>query len=198
MLDTTDWLNKRSYTLATTIWTEERFRFAADLGGQGYTAGYIATALTRQFNVVFSRNAVIGKLHRTHTPFGKPREAAEANKNASKPKTTAVGVTDQSRRKRIARIKAEAIVPVELPAEPPKKKEFLGLTLFELTEESCRFPRGDGPFLFCGQPRQQGSAYCQVCHPLCYDKPSTLKSWRGAQLRNMGREYKATLRDAPP
>jgi len=59
------------------------------------------------------------------------------------------------------------VIPVETrPALP--EPEFLGLSLIELDEHQCRYPQGEGPFLFCGQPAQEDSSYCSYHHRICY------------------------------
>lgn len=45
---------------------------------------------------------------------------------------------------------------------------FLGIPLTELLVDDCRYPQGDGPFVFCGQPAIDRSSYCRKHHALCY------------------------------
>lgn len=40
--------------------------------------------------------------------------------------------------------------------EPPP----LGLALADLEPGQCKWPHGDGPFVFCGHPAVAGEAYC--------------------------------------
>lgn len=44
-------------------------------------------------------------------------------------------------------------------------------TLVELEDNDCRFPFGEGPFLFCGDPVQGKSSYCAHHHAICYSPP---------------------------
>lgn len=48
--------------------------------------------------------------------------------------------------------------------------EFLGLDLLDLDFGQCRYPQGDGPVLFCGQPARNGSPYCDRHHKLCHTR----------------------------
>lgn len=51
--------------------------------------------------------------------------------------------------------KPTAIKPAAVsPAGPP-----LNLSLNDLEPHHCRWPYGDGPFVFCGHPKDEGS-YC--------------------------------------
>lgn len=43
-------------------------------------------------------------------------------------------------------------------------------TLLELEDNDCRFPFGEGPFLFCGDPVQGRSSYCAHHHDICWDR----------------------------
>ena len=56
---------------------------------------------------------------------------------------------------------------------------FLGLQLQELDrikgQHDCRYPAGDGPFLFCGSPAKEDSSYCPEQHALCYERPTPAK-----------------------
>lgn len=46
---------------------------------------------------------------------------------------------------------------------------FLGVSLIDLDDESCRLPKGqNGSTLYCGRVRQSGSAYCPDCHRICW------------------------------
>ena len=45
---------------------------------------------------------------------------------------------------------------------------FLGLSLIDLDQTTCRYPDGDNPILFCGQPPVKGSPYCSEHHQICF------------------------------
>jgi hypothetical protein len=55
----------------------------------------------------------------------------------------------------------------ELDAETPPPS-FLGIPFMELEDHHCRYPRGDNPILFCGQPKMADSSYCPECHARCW------------------------------
>jgi hypothetical protein len=41
-------------------------------------------------------------------------------------------------------------------------------TLLDLDDNDCRYVFGDGPFLFCGDPKQDKSSYCPHHHAICW------------------------------
>lgn len=51
--------------------------------------------------------------------------------------------------------------------QTPRPPGFLGVALLDLERNMCRFPRGNGPFVFCGQPVERGS-YCGHCYRIVY------------------------------
>ena len=44
----------------------------------------------------------------------------------------------------------------------------LHLNLLDLTDSTCHWPLGDGPFTFCGCQVQEGSPYCAEHHAVAY------------------------------
>jgi GcrA cell cycle regulator len=46
----------------------------------------------------------------------------------------------------------------------PRPRPAIGqFTIMDLAEDTCRFPLGDGPFLFCGTRSMPGKPYCASC-----------------------------------
>jgi GcrA cell cycle regulator len=97
-----------------------------------------------------SRSAVLGKVHRMGLATHKVKQQAKPPKPAPKAKKQL----------------PPAMPTLELP--PPPEPPFVGIVFDELTPNSCRYPQGDGPFVFCGQPKQDGSSYCAHHHRICY------------------------------
>jgi hypothetical protein len=53
-------------------------------------------------------------------------------------------------------------LPLNTP-EPIGCPDWLGLTIFELTNKTCRWPSGQGPYFFCGAPQadlEERRPYC--------------------------------------
>ncbi len=55
-------------------------------------------------------------------------------------------------------------------------------SLIDLEPGGCRYPYGDGPFTFCGHPKQDGSSYCTPHFHLCREesRPRTDKRYSRA------------------
>jgi hypothetical protein len=52
--------------------------------------------------------------------------------------------------------------------EPPDGAPGHPIELEALTAFSCRWPIGDGPYLFCGKARLSGHTYCRACERLAF------------------------------
>jgi hypothetical protein len=61
-------------------------------------------------------------------------------------------------------------------------------TLLELEGGDCRYPFGDGPFLFCGDPAQDKSSYCSGHHEICFNK--VMESLRGGDNPHASAAYR--------
>lgn len=128
-----------------TDWTDESVEILTDRWVRGWSAAQIAVLLP------FSRNAVIGKITRmklTRQPGVRAKPGPEVQ---VKP-----------------RVKV-APRPAPAPREPsstPTAPASAGVTLYELTKTTCRWPSGfpgDDNFLFCGDPTADliaGKPYC--------------------------------------
>lgn len=97
-----------------------------------------------------SRNAVIGKAHRLGL--------------ASKMSDSDVRKRLVSRKVRYPEYRQKATRFVVVPKPEPVPHNFLGLEIWDLTLTTCRYPKGTGPYLFCGQPVMEGSSWCPHCH----------------------------------
>lgn len=169
-------------------WTEPRIALLRKLHADGLSYSEIADEMG------VTRNAVSGKIDRIG--LGERRGARRRYvTKPRKPKKVSFRVKALLARANDPKVEGEPLEPAT-PAPPT----FLGLTLLELTENTCRYPRGDGPFFFCGvQPVHPGSAYCAGCTKICLNPKATAASAaKGAVYREMGHRYHAALRDAPP
>jgi hypothetical protein len=129
------------WQLAT--WPDDRKELVRDLWAQGWTAGEIGRRLK------VTRNSVIGLCHRNKFPHGQRRTIPMSSPEPLPPAYF---------------VREEPTPPVVRPAlqlrPQPQPLAFLGLPLHELSDSQCRWPDGDGPFLFCGQPAVLASPYC--------------------------------------
>ena len=126
------------------VWTRERIALLKQLWGDGETAAAIAMRLG------MSKSAVLGKVFRLRLPSAPKATAAAARRDAA-----TVG------RRRRGRLPAK---PLVMPAAPVTAS---GKALFELTNDSCRWPHGQPgtkAFHFCGAPGadlEGGRPYCE-------------------------------------
>ena len=131
--------------MRTDFWTKERITTLERLWAQGKSAGTIAKALGG-----VSRSAVLGKIFRLRLGDA-PASAKAAKQTARKPRAE----HRPARRRGV-----ELAAP---PARAPRRK-----SLFELTNQCCRWPHGQPGsknFFFCGAPGadvESGVPYCAV------------------------------------
>lgn len=108
----------------------------------------IARILSEEFSQRFTRNMVIGFRHRAG--FSTPNKPGRP-KGSSRPK-----------KRRRVNVWLNPIIPAEAPAilrdglDVPHRS----ITLHTLTNHTCRWPFGDGPFVFCGETVHPGLPYC--------------------------------------
>ena len=150
-------------------WTEECIASMKLLFGDGLSASQIAEKLNRDFNALFSRNAVIGKLHRCGL------RRAEGSILLRKPRPKREGPKRHYKKRAVRWTPQTGIEPVK----PPDTEIEIAMThadediplkqrksLWQLTEATCRWPVGDPGtegFFFCGAESVQGMPYC-VAH----------------------------------
>lgn len=144
-------------------WTTERIEL---LKGH-FAAGLSCREIANEIGV--SRNAVIGKLSRLNlTREKKPtvrRENARSERSRSVPRL----------QYRILR-KVFAEVPPGDDGQSIHSEQHC--TLFELSEERCRWPinsPGESDFCFCGNQPVEGVPYCAGHARLAYQSPSRLR-----------------------
>lgn len=127
-----------------TSWTPERVDLLRLRWGQGRSAGDIMHDMPG-----FSRNAILGKLSRLGL--------VGAGKPVRKPRP------HRARPERKAAFRPAPVAPTP-PIETPSDGQ--GVSLFDLTNTTCRWPKGsvgDADFCFCGEPRADliaGKPYC--------------------------------------
>lgn len=134
-----------------TPWTEQVVADLTRLYAEGFSCRVIGEKLG------LGRNSVIGKIHRLQLPLPegkKPiirmgREIGHYKKHVSEVKIACVEIVPRN------------------------------LSLLELEPNDCRYPYGDGPFTFCGHPKQAGSSYCTPHFHLCDQppKPRQARAW---------------------
>ena len=128
----------------------------------GLSLRQIAAAINAQTGARFSRNAIAGQAKRLGLPLRRRPTQGKGPRPASARPTTRIVAVNLRRRK------ARAVVPAPDEVAHKDAPAHLGLTLFELTPQTCRYPRGAETFTFCGQPAQADRPYCGFHMRLCY------------------------------
>jgi GcrA cell cycle regulator len=123
-------------------WTDEQVERLRNLCGSPEcgSSKWIARQLNDEFGTIFSKNAIIGKMLRNNISAPHPKGNTNPRKIKKKPafnfsKPSTVIIENE---------------PTIMPTEFPNK-----CSLFELNNETCRWPCGDPgttEFFFCGQP----------------------------------------------
>ena len=123
------------------------------LQARGFTSREIAQKLGREFDFPFTRNAIIGKMHRLCLP---PRV-----KPITQPKPKKVYARKRKR-------KGAGPERIVMKVQQPRAQSDEPITIYQLGSGDCRYPSGNFPFVFCGREQQEGSSYCpehfRVCH----------------------------------
>lgn len=182
-------------------WTEHAVEQLKIMWATGLTCREIAGALGNGI----SKNATIGKARRLGL---EPRDPAVSSsstnrkipqtKRGNRPNRLAHGdrrLSQVLRRKAIFAPAPAEPTPAAVSAPPaePTPYQFLSLTLEQLEHGQCRYPHGEGPFLFCGAPSQENSSYCPRCHSVSYGPfvatPEQIA--RAAKMRTAKRNHAA-------
>lgn len=110
-----------------------------------------------------------------NTVIGKARRLELGPKPSSHPKTNSVKRTGTFKPKRIQKRNfgsvwsgytgQEQFIPRAADIEP------LHLSILEVTDRTCKFGYGDGPFTFCGHPVFESKPYCRAHCALVYVAP---------------------------
>ena len=118
----------------------------------GLTGAQAAAEINWEFRTVYSRNAIIGRLHRLGLTQPLVRRI---------PRIAAPKVDKPRPPKPVKTFMAQAVVPRTTDVIPRS------VSLIDLRKNDCRYPYGDGDFLFCGHPKMVGSSYCVAHFHLC-------------------------------
>jgi GcrA cell cycle regulator len=134
-----------SYSCRSIPWTEERVARLKELWARCELS---AAQIAKQLGI--TRNSVLGKVDRLDLPSHQSRPGAPY----SRPET-------------MRPPKLVKPMPEPEPDPPMEAAPFLAITFAQLTADTCRYPRGDGPIFYCGQP-SDGQSYCPACYRLTH------------------------------
>ena len=143
-----------------TMWTAERVELLKHFYAAGQSASQIAMELADRTRSRFSRNAVIGKVHR----LGLERRGPMAPR-PPRPKVKQIA------RKNILRWgNGKLLETPDIHVEMPVIVEPLNLTLAALGPRQCRWITNDdaASALYCGHPTPDGTAWCAAHRTIVY------------------------------
>lgn len=150
------------------FWTDDRVTALVAFHAAGFSCRVIGEMMGA------SRNAIIGRIYRMGLSPPVVKKAAAPKKKREKRSTAShdqiihriVRANGNSNQMRV-------FASIQRNQYKLRCVEIECLTTFEdLT--GCRYPVGDGPFLFCNGPRMEGKSYCLNHAALCFQPPRIL------------------------
>jgi hypothetical protein len=145
------------------LWPEEHAQELTRLVASGMVYRLIAESLNEKFGTSHTKNAIVGKVQRLNlTPPDKPKKPPYVRK-PTKRRTVTARPTHNSTSMRVMSV-------VDAARYKLRCVEIECTTTFD-DVTGCRYPVGDGPFLFCNGAKTEGSSYCLNHHILSHDKP---------------------------
>lgn len=142
-----------------TQWTEPRIEALKTMWAEGLSCSQIA----RVFNCGFSRNAIIGKVHRLGL-----MKRVESNSQTGKPRPR---LAMAPKFRRVHDLLAE---PAPLPISPMRLEDGSLIGPMQVSNKTCRWPIGDPvtpEFHFCGHAPKAGAPYCEAHCRVAYQPP---------------------------
>ena len=140
-------------------WNEEKISKLKELWGKGSTASQIAEIIGG-----ISRNAVIGKAHRSNLSAKIKTRSVSSGQNFKNDKADSDPKQKQGRKSKFQSL----IIEKDFEPENPKKLE-------ELDEISCKWPVGhpeEKSFYFCGRSSLKDFSYCKLHLLYAYQQKS--------------------------
>jgi GcrA cell cycle regulator len=141
-----------------------------------WTAGLSCSQIAAQLPWPFTRNAIIGRVHRLNL---EGRAVNNMFKKSSEHHLERIRLKNERRRERRAEFKPEAISrgprPIICLEVNPRN-----ISLSELQDGECRWPEGDGPaYTFCGTPVFEESSYCAGHYHSSIGRGTASERWAG-------------------
>jgi hypothetical protein len=150
---------------------------------QVYDAQTCSTAAAIGLRLGKTRNTIIGWYTRNpglrmRYPLSGQRFGAAKGKSMERT-TPKPGFVAEARKARVAAKKKITAAKAEVEQTPlPREPEAIGAyTLMTLPANGCKWPSGENPIMFCGEPRGDDKAYC------AYHKRLSITEWVSRRLR---------------
>lgn len=141
-------------------WTDEMDAELRKFHGERYSCGQIAAKMERGL----SRNAVIGRCHRlglSGKAYVRSAPRVSRPKPVNTPVTRIVRANGNSGHLRVYESVESEVGELRCVEVVPRN-----VSLIDLGANECRYPYGDGPFVFCGHAQAEASSYCPDHAPL--------------------------------
>lgn len=154
-------------------WTDERVETLKKLWAEGYSCSLISSRLPG-----FSRNAIIGKVHRMGLPLRGHDKVRSRQPVFRKPK----------RKREIGMVVVKIETPTwkSIPMPTERDRPATLYTLMDRPDNGCMYfygdPRQDARG-YCGKPREPGIAYCGECARICFDVRTPSERQKARQER---------------
>lgn len=125
----------------------------------------------------YTRNAVIGKIHRLGLQGERPviKPGPPKTKKILSEDEVQKRIARRNERQQIWRTRQREQIKQAIEAasrpEPTKPQNWRGLSLMELTDNTCRFPSPEPPFTYCGDPTADMTSkrpYCCFHHNITH------------------------------
>ena len=129
-----------------------------------YTCAQMAEIISRETQKPVGRNSIIGACFRNGIII------SGSNKGVKRPNSPKRKRGPRTKQTRFWKPKPEADVEIVFSGVVSHEIEFMALE-----RHGCRYPTGEGPFLFCGNPVQNESSYCPGHHAVCWLRPTKFK-----------------------
>lgn len=139
------------------MWTDEIISDLKRMVTAGQSGSEIARALNIQYGRSFTRNSVIGKIHRLSR---KGTNLPRAHKHVKATMAPKKKQEIRSRRMKMPPTLRAVVSNETVPEAPPANPK----SLFELEANDCRWPYGDGPFFFCGGAKEMPGMHAYCAH----------------------------------
>ena len=132
----------------------------SDIIAKGCSANLAAAELSAQFNRRFTRSAVIGKAKRAGIKLSAGHGGRRGPKGGPSQRKVRPRAASAPRPDMAARKSAGAPKLATVPFQPRPDPRPGAVPLLELAPDGCRWPSGEGPYLFCNEPQLAGEVYC--------------------------------------
>ena len=152
----------------TVTWTDETTEAVKQNFAFGLSARQSAESINARFGTVLTKNAIIGKLDRLGLKAPKA------------PRPDGQGACKKSRKRKRGPKQRPLLLSI---ADSMTLRRLTAIPLDALTPTSCRWPYGDGPFLFCGaevDPRHP--SYCSG-HMRLASRPNQTRMFSPSSLQ---------------